>query len=212
MSPILLQHILMYLLAFLIAVTLHEFGHAYVADRLGDETPRLQSRISINPLDHLDLMGTIFFLVTSFLSSGSGFGWGRPVLVAPSRFKNPRTGDALVSIAGPLMNLVLAMICAVIVRTGYFHLPNISPWHQFINIALSLNIVLFVFNLIPVPPLDGSHILADILPVDLSRSYQLAMSRFGWLIFCVLIYFGCTFITPEVAKIHSLLAPNGAVN
>jgi Zn-dependent protease len=205
MDPLLIQQILMALLAFIIGVTLHEFGHAMTADRLGDDLPRLQGRISLNPLDHMDIMGTICVIATWLI--GFGFGWGRPVLINPSRFKNPRMGDALVSVAGPLMNLLLATVFAVIIRTGYFGLPNSSPWHQFIDIALSLNILLFVFNLVPVPPLDGSHILADILPLEMSKKYQSAMARYGWILFFAVIFFGGQLIGPEVAKMHNLLAP-----
>jgi Zn-dependent protease len=199
-----LQLLLMYLLAFIVAVTFHEFAHAYVADRLGDDTPRLSGRITINPLDHLDPVGTFVLIVTA--AAGFAFGWGRPVLVAKSRFKNPKTGHVLVSAAGPLMNLLLAMISAVVVRTGYFGLPNVSPWHRFIVINLDLNVLLFVFNLIPVPPLDGAHILADILPEDMSRAYHALMGKWSWVLFFVVLYFGGRLIAPTVDQIHIWLA------
>ena len=205
MSATLVQRVLMYLLAFVIAITLHEFAHALSADLLGDDGPKRAGRISLNPLDHLDPMGTLFLVVTAVL--GYAFGWGRPVMVSSSRFKNPRVGDAIVSFAGPATNLILAIVCAVIVRTGYFRLPNSSPWHEFIDVALNLNILLFVFNLVPVPPLDGSHILADILPIDMAKSYQGFMARYGFIMFFVIIYFGGMIVGPAMNQIHSFLVP-----
>jgi Zn-dependent protease len=104
-----------------------------------------------------------------------------------------------------MMNLLLAMICAIIVRTGYFGLPNSSPWHQFVIVALNLNILLFVFNLIPVPPLDGSHILSDILPQEMSRKYHAVMAKWSWVLFFVVIYFGGRLIGPEIDQVHTWL-------
>src|ERR1700722_7869126 len=106
-----LPFFLMNLFAFIIAVTVHEFGHAIAADRLGDDTPRQQERISLNPIDHLDLAGTIVFVISALF--GTPFGWGKPVMTHPGRYKSPRKGMMIVSFAGPLMNIVLAVILAM---------------------------------------------------------------------------------------------------
>lgn len=198
-----IQSVVMFLLAFTVAVTFHEFGHAFAAVALGDDGPKRAGRLTLNPIDHLDPLGTLILVVTAV--EGLPFGWGKPVMTNPNLYKNPRTGDIIVSVAGPFMNLVLAVIFAVIIRTGYFGLPPISPFYALIDIALEVNIVLFLFNLIPIPPLDGSHILTDLLPYNMAKSYQSAMSRYGWFIFIAFILFAGNLIAPLVVNIRNLM-------
>ncbi|HEX2987572.1 MAG TPA: site-2 protease family protein [Chloroflexota bacterium] len=154
-----LDSLLLFVPAFVIAIAMHEASHAFAATILGDPTPRVQGRLSLNPLRHLDPLGTItLFLV--------GFGWGKPVVVNPRYFKvNPLAGMALTAVAGPLMNVLLALL---------FALPFRMQWHMvgwplaFAEAVASINLLLAVFNLIPLPPLDGFSVLMGILPRPLA--------------------------------------------
>ena len=134
----------------LIALSIHECAHALTAHWLGDDTAKNQGRMTLNPLKHLDPIGTILFLVI-------GIGWGKPVPINPSYFKNPRQGQALVALAGPVSNILLASLLGIFMKfTGQSSL--------FLNLLIEINIVLAAFNLLPLPPLDGSKILGLILP------------------------------------------------
>lgn len=144
------------------SLTLHEFAHAFVAYKLGDNTAHSQGRVSLNPLKHLDPWGTIIFLFTSF-------GWGKPVPVNPINFKNPKRDHALTAFAGPLSNLLIAFI------VGFF-LPSYPQ--SFLLVAFfQINISLFVFNLIPIPPLDGSQIISFFLNDNQYYKYQLFIQQ-----------------------------------
>jgi len=140
-----------FILGLLIAVTVHEFMHAFVADRLGDPTAKFQGRLSLNPLNHLDVWGTIFLLMI-------GLGWGRPVPINPDNFENPRLGELFTSLAGPLSNFLVAAIFAGLLR---LFPDSLAP---FFVLIVQINLVLCTFNLLPLPPLDGSKILWAIFP------------------------------------------------
>lgn len=137
-----------FIIALLVAITIHEFAHAWVANYYGDPTPRMMGRLTLNPFAHLDLMGTIFLLL-------AGFGWGKPVIINPRNFRNPKIDNLTVSLAGPMSNLFLAIILGLVYR--FTVLP--SPVEQLIFLIIFFNLVLMIFNLIPIPPLDGSKIL-----------------------------------------------------
>jgi len=178
-----------FLLSLLIAIDVHEFAHAWVANELGDPTARYQGRLSLNPLVHLDPMGTMMMLFSVF--SGFGIGWGKPVPVDPRYLrKGPRVGMGMVAAAGPMSNLILAAIAAVPIRLGLS-----LPW-SFLNLLLiliSVNISIALFNLLPIPPLDGASILRGILSTIRARwAYQVsdALDRMqvqGPMIFLLLI-------------------------
>lgn len=154
----------------LIALTFHEFAHAYAADRLGDETPRMQGRLNLNPLSHIDPIGFVFLIV-------AGFGWGKPVQIDSRNFNGKYSiskAEAIVSAAGPIMNFILAFLF-LIVYYLLFYVTNVldmvsAQWQQVIFLVItytvSINIGLGVFNLIPLPPLDGSKILMHFLPYN----------------------------------------------
>jgi len=147
------------LLSLLIAIDVHEFAHAWMANELGDPTARYQGRLSLNPLVHLDPMGTMMILLSVF--SGFGIGWGKPVPVNPVYLRRgPRVGMGMVAAAGPLSNLVLAAIAAVPIRLG---LPLPGSLMYLLSTVISVNIVIALFNLLPIPPLDGASILRGIL-------------------------------------------------
>ena len=144
-------------LALVLSLTVHEFAHAYTADRLGDPTPRRLGRVTLNPLAHLDPFGAILLLV-------AGFGFARPV---PVNFNNlGRWGMVAVAAAGPISNILIALVCILLLRV----LPETNLGDTILGIVASINVVLAVFNLIPIPLLDGSRILAGIFPNTLGRS------------------------------------------
>lgn len=152
------QRFLIAMTALVLALTVHEFAHAFWANQLGDPTPRRQGRLTLNPLAHLDPFGSLLFLL-------AGFGWGRPVMTDPLSYRlNPRIGMAQVAFAGPLSNVALAMLVALPVRFGFFDngAPDLAA--SFIAWSLRWNILLAVFNMIPLAPLDGFKVLLGILP------------------------------------------------
>jgi Zn-dependent protease len=152
--------ILVWLLPFLIvSLVLHELAHAYVATWLGDPGPRADGRLSLNPIGHLDPLGTAMFLITAFVSDFI-FGWAKPVMVNPRAFRRPQLDMALVAAAGPATNLLLALGCVAWIIHGD---PSGTLRDVLIR-AFEVNVVLGVFNLIPIPPLDGSRIVAAVLP------------------------------------------------
>lgn len=159
----------------LIAITFHEFAHGYVAYKLGDNTAKLEGRLSLNPLDHLDPIGTLMLLL-------AGFGWGKPVNVNPSNYTRKismEKGEALVSLAGPLMNIILSIIFAIIYFAIY-KFANVtflsstvgSVLMLLISATISINVGLGIFNLIPLPPLDGSKIIMPFLPYKAKQWFR----------------------------------------
>jgi Zn-dependent protease len=152
-------HTFLYLLPIVLAsLTLHELAHAYVAWRLGDPTAKQEGRLTLNPLVHIDPLGTLMFIVTA-LAAGLPFGWARPVPVNPNYFRRPKEGMAIVAVAGPLMNFAVALICFAVLR----HVEVSSQTFEVLRQAWIVNVVLGIFNLIPVPPLDGSRVLGVLM-------------------------------------------------
>lgn len=166
---------IMTLVSVLLSITIHEFAHAKTADYLGDDTPRSQGRISLNPVAHLDPIGTIGIFMLTLV--GYGFGWGKPVITNPVNYNRAsmRVGRFWVTAAGPLSNLVIALICAVFIR---FNALDFDPEFtlRWVHITMNVNIGLMFFNLIPVPPLDGSKLIFPLMSNrmadDLERQYQ----------------------------------------
>ncbi|MBU4231815.1 MAG: site-2 protease family protein, partial [Proteobacteria bacterium] len=166
--PYLLQAALM-AVVLLFSIIIHEVAHGYVALLNGDPTARMLGRITLNPVPHIDMVGTIILPLLLLLShAGILFGWAKPVPVNPLNYRNYRWGEFAVSAAGPLSNLVLAAIFSVVLRMGLAN-PGLMQLAYF---GVSINIFLALFNLVPIPPLDGSHILALVLPRDLARLYD----------------------------------------
>jgi Zn-dependent protease len=176
------------------AISLHEFGHAYVADLQGDRMPRAMGRVSLNPMRHLDPLGTIFIFLV-------GFGWGKPVEFRTQALSSKRFGPAAVALAGPAMNLVLAVVGAIAFRivadpvtrevvTTFGALPQgASVLAQLTFYFTSINILLAIFNLIPLPPLDGSRLLTVFLPPR-RQNIIFFLDRYGFLILLALLLFG----------------------
>lgn len=170
------------IISVVIAFTVHEFAHAYVAYKFGDPTAKNQGRLTLNPVQHIDPLGMILLLIL-------GFGWARPVPVNRYHFKNPRLAGVLVSIAGPLSNLLLAMIaCTIIYGIIAAGLGYMVPLF-FVNLLemfIAINVLLFIFNLLPIPPLDGYRIIEDLVPVNV-RVKMTQYEQYGSLIFLILV-------------------------
>lgn len=171
----------------IIAFTLHEFAHAWTANRLGDPTAAYQGRLTLNPLAHLDPIGTLMLLV-------AGFGWARPVPVNPYNLRNGKLGWVMVAAAGPFSNLLLAMLAAIPVRFGLISLfdPMRGPLPSLgflVDEFITINILLLVFNLIPIAPLDGYRIAVGLLPDNLSYSLQ-RLEPYGFMILMLLVFTG----------------------
>ena len=170
----------------LFALSAHEFAHAYVSFRLGDPTAARAGRLTLLPWVHLDPLGTLMLIISRL--SGYGFGWAKPVPIDPSYYRNPARGILLVSLAGPLANLSLAVLFGLIVRIpGFLGIPAILQ--EFVVSGVLINLGLFLFNLIPVPPLDGSGILAYFLRGRARRGYH-RVREFGLVILILIIITG----------------------
>jgi len=174
-------------LGLIVLLTFHEFGHAWTAEKCGDDTARLQGRCSLNPVVHIDLIGTVLLpLMMIFLPFGVSrfmIGWAKPVPVNPYNLRNPRVDDILVSMAGPAMNLLLAVGLVALARAGVlFHLGDAAE--LFLQMA-ALSLLLCFFNLIPIPPLDGSHVLRNL--TGMSQEAYAKFAQFGFIAVIVVI-------------------------
>jgi len=188
-------------ISLVIAVTIHESSHAFVADKLGDPTASLEGRVTLNPLKHLDPIGTLMLILFRF-------GWGKPVPFDPFNLQHPKRDSALISLAGPASNLIFATLLSVIAKAA--GLPILS----LISIPLIImNINLAIFNLIPIPPLDGSKILYGILPISWAEEFNHFMKDYGMLLLILLIIpiggssLAINLILPVINLITNLLLP-----
>lgn len=174
------------IITLMVAFTFHEFAHAYVAYKFGDPTAKRQGRLTLSPLAHLDPFGTLLIFI-------AGFGWARPVPVNRSFFKRPRLAGILVSVAGPLSNLVIAFLGTAIwyillAANALTALPDsyVNSLQAFFNIFVSLNVMLFIFNLLPFPPLDGYRIIEDLSPAHI-RAKMTQYESYGMIVFLILV-------------------------
>lgn len=165
------------LAAIIVAISIHEFAHAWAADRLGDPTPRLQGRLTLNPRAHLDPIGTLMLILFRF-------GWGKPVMFDPFNLKNPRRDAMLISLAGPGSNLLSAAIAALAIRL----IGQISPISLIVIPFIIISVSLAIFNLVPVHPLDGGKIIAGLLPKDLADEWEIIQKRWGLILLIFLIF------------------------
>lgn len=213
LTPEQVRDVTVTLIALVLSIAVHEFGHAFVADRLGDRTPRLQGRVTLNPLAHADLFGTLIFpLLALFMNIGLLFGWGKPVQVNPVAFTRRlrmKTGHLLVAAAGPAMNVVLAVLVTVIygVLIATRVMSPMAPIAQGIIDVIRLNWVLCFFNLIPCPPLDGGTVLAGLLP-DRYQDITRFLQQYGKYILIALLVTGLAryFVAPAVWLTHLSLS------
>lgn len=180
--------IIAWIIAFAVAITIHEAAHAWMADRLGDPTPRLMGRLSLNPIRHYDPIGTTLLLVLVVIRALGApvipFGWAKPVRFDPFNLDNPRRDAALISLAGPASNFITAIIAAILIRgviAGGAAYAILVP-------LIMLNIVLGIFNLVPIHPLDGGKIFIGLLPESEAREADIFLRKYGTIILIFLIF------------------------
>ncbi|MEK7521661.1 MAG: site-2 protease family protein [Patescibacteria group bacterium] len=191
----------------LIAISVHEFAHAWTADRLGDPTPRIQGRLTLNPLAHLDFLGTLMLILFRF-------GWGKPVQFDPYNLEKPRRDAAIISFAGPLSNLLMAGAASIVA-----HLSLANQFNPFLTtfaiLFIQYNLFLAVFNLVPIHPLDGGKILVGLLPPTRAHEVDRALNQYGFILLLALILpiFGQPLIWqilgPVLTILLHFLVPNG---
>lgn len=193
--------IFFYFLIIIPSSIIHEYAHGWMAERLGDPTARYAGRLTVNPLAHIDLWGTIILPLMLFFGTGGRFmfAYAKPVPYNPYNLKNQRWGPVLVSIAGPLSNFLLALCFALVLRI----FPS-STLTFFLQIVVYANILLMVFNLVPIPPLDGSKLLFAIIP-DSMRPLRIALERYGFVILIFFVLFLFDLISPIINVLFSFL-------
>ena len=192
---------LLFIVILIFSIVLHEIAHGWVADRLGDPTARLQERLTLNPLAHLDWVGSVILpLILVFTGAPFIIGWAKPVPFNPYNFKDPKWGAVWVAIAGPLTNIAIAVASAIIIHTIPFGEAGIL----FFTAVIITNIALAIFNLVPVPPLDGHHILFALIP-DRFNHIKLALRQYSFVILIIFVLYGWKFISPLIFWGYNLL-------
>ncbi len=187
------QNIAIWIVPTIFAITLHEVAHGYVASLCGDQTARLQGRLTVNPMKHIDLVGTIIVPMVMLIFTNFMFGWAKPVPVDPRNLNHPRRDMALVACAGPTSNFLQACFWALMMKLGLMMSANadLSTWLGMPLIlmgraGIALNIMLGVLNLIPIPPLDGSRVVSSLLPPRAAYTYA-SIEPYGFMILLVLL-------------------------
>lgn len=182
------------LVVLIISVVIHEISHGAMAKELGDDTAERLGRLTLNPLAHLDFFGSFLLPLILYLSSGGAFifGWAKPVPYNPLKLRNPRRDSALLAFAGPMANLLLALFFGLFLRFGFFPV-KILPY---VIIIIAINIKLAIFNLVPIPPLDGSKILFYFFP---SQKLEIFFLQYGYFILIFFLLFGWSLIQPLIS-------------
>jgi len=190
------------IVALIMSATFHEYMHGFAANQLGDPTAKNAGRLSLNPIKHLDLVGSVlipFFLV--IMHSPFLFGWAKPVPYNPNNLRDKKWGDAIVSVAGPLGNLILALLFAIFLR----FISPASPLTELIAQVILINLVLMIFNLMPIPPLDGSKILASFLPYHLKNKLLYMDTRLSMILVFAFAFFGFNLIWPVIVWLFNII-------
>jgi len=201
-------NLIIWFIVLLFSLSFHEAAHAWTSERFGDSTGRYQGRITLNPIAHIDPFGTILFPIISALSGIPLLGWAKPVQTNPLLWRDKAKANICVSAAGPISNFILAAVAFIVIKSlmtlgvidlygGYYTLVQpttqqaafLAPLSVFLSVMLLLNIGLGVFNLIPVPPLDGSHVLEELLPASMSEAYA-QIQPYGFLLLYGLMFLG----------------------
>ncbi|HEV2006569.1 MAG TPA: site-2 protease family protein [Candidatus Limnocylindrales bacterium] len=184
---VMLSRVLVLAVLLLVAFPIHEFAHALAAYRLGDSTARLFGRLTLNPLAHFDPAGGLM-LTISVLLVGFGFGWAKPTPVNPRNLEGGRWGEAIVAAAGPISNLILAIVAAIPLRFVYATNMDIGFVELVLQLFIVINLALMLFNLLPIPPLDGSAVLFAFLPPQTAWTVRPLLAQYGVLILILLIF------------------------
>ena len=215
-----IPQLVIYMVVLLLAISAHEAAHAWMSDRFGDDTARLLGRVTLNPVAHTDPIGTLLIPIVNFLIGASGglggfflIGWGKPTPVNPLRWRQKDLANVMVSIAGILANILLAVIAFTIIKVlivtglGYAIPEGLQePVVLFLKNMLTMNISLAVFNLLPFPPLDGSKVLETFLPASMQPLYEI-LEHYGFVILMLLMYMGIfsAIISPILRVVFYLL-------
>ncbi len=215
-----IQKIAVMALPLIFAIVLHEVAHGWVADRLGDHTARGMGRLTLNPISHIDIFGTVILPVMCIVLHSPIFGYAKPVPINPYNFRDPKKGMALSAIAGPAVNILMALACSFLLRVALAGLEGRVPepmWGWFatpvtlmLAYGIIINVVLAVLNMIPIPPLDGSRVVYWLLPPRPAMAYY-RLEPYGTLILMMLIMFGALgkLMTPIIRPILALLLGDG---
>lgn len=198
------------LVVFIFSVMVHEISHGFVAEKLGDSTARLAGRLTLNPLVHLDFFGSFLLPVSLYFLSGGSlvFGWAKPVPYNPVNLKDPRGGAGKIAAAGPISNFLIAIVFGILLRLA-IQLPGAlsGPLVLFFGLIVYINILLAVFNLVPLPPLDGSKVLYAFLPQsETGYKVHAFLERYGLMLLLLFIFFGFDLILPVVRFLYVLIA------
>jgi Zn-dependent protease len=215
MGEIQIGNIIIWFVIFLLSLTVHECAHALAAELSGDSTGRYMGRISLSPIPHIDPIGTIVLPLMMMIYSNWMFGWAKPVPFNPLQLRNRKMGEIFIAIAGPLSNVLLAILFFVLLKTFFYSdyaTPQVfgdlaEPIYKMLDIGLKLNITLAVFNMIPIPPLDGHHVLRNLLPDTLAESFAQASPMIGLVGMVLLLATGITgaLIFPVIQTVQSML-------
>ncbi len=192
------------IIVLIMSVVIHEVSHGYVANILGDPTARLSGRLTLNPLKHLDFFGSFIVPAFTYLLGGFIFGWAKPVPYNPYNLKNQKWCPALVGVAGPFSNILVALFFGLLIRLnfGFFILP--SAFIGIASLVVFINLVLAIFNLVPIPPLDGSKVLFALIPYRYSH-IQTKIEQYGFFILLFFIFFFFQAIFPLVSSLFHLI-------
>ncbi|MEK7176133.1 MAG: site-2 protease family protein [Patescibacteria group bacterium] len=189
------------ILILIMSIVMHEVSHGYAASLLGDETARYQGRLTLNPLKHLDITGSLLIPAISYLLGGFIIGWAKPVPYNPYNLRPGRWSEAIVAGAGPLSNITIAVIFGLLLRTG---VASGLAFVQITSVIILINIILAVFNLMPVPPLDGSKLLFALFPNKLFQMRSF-FDKYGLMLIIFFIFFLWQFVSPLVYFIFRLI-------
>jgi len=195
-----------FIIVLLFAVVVHEISHGAVANALGDPTAKYAGRLTLNPLKHLDPWGSFFVPLMLLVFSGGRFvfGWAKPVPYNPYNLRYQRWGPALVGLAGPAANFSLAVLFAGLIRLADYYGFGLTPFFLFFHVIVWINLVLGTFNLLPIPPLDGSKILFAVLPYSW-QSLKIFLEQYGFLILVLFLFFGFRLLIPLIISIYGIL-------
>lgn len=207
-----MENILISLPIFFFCLVIHEYAHGMMAEKCGDSTARYLGRLTLNPIAHIDIFGTII-LPLILIMSGSRFvfGWAKPVPINPHNFRNPRWDTVKVGLAGPGANIVTALVCAGILRAVLAGGLDPGIFGGILVMLVVINLVFAFFNLVPIPPLDGSHVIAGFLPARMAYGFESTMQRYGMILIFALMWLGFfeRVIFPLAYGVAYLILPQG---